>query len=305
MTTNHVRIGTRDSKLALWQARSVQHLLEKAGHTTELVLVKSPADIDLKTPLHQFGGTGIFTKILDDALFENKVDIAVHSLKDYPTNAPEGLSIPAVLQRGPVEDILVHKGDISFLNSESAATIATGSIRRIAQWKSRYPQHELTNLRGNVQTRLQKLEDNDWQGAIFAYAGLKRVDLLPEHFEILDWMIPAPAQGIIGIGCRSKDSHLIEMLKAINHEPSFIQAHVERQFLQSVEGGCSAPVGALATIDGETIHLKTGLFEPDGSNKVVVNRSFALKDYAQQGHLAALEALDKGGREIMQKIKHG
>ena len=125
-------------------------------------MVKSPADIDLKTPLHQFGGVGIFTKILDDALYENRIDIAVHSLKDYPTQSPEGLIIAAVLERGPYHDILVHKGDTSFLESEQA-TIATGSIRRVAQWKSRYPKHATTNLRGNVQTRLKKLTDNDWQ----------------------------------------------------------------------------------------------------------------------------------------------
>ncbi|WP_417591276.1 hydroxymethylbilane synthase [Owenweeksia hongkongensis] len=304
MITNNLRIGTRDSKLAVWQAETVQRLLKNAGINSELVMVKSPADIDLITPLHQFGGVGIFTKILDDALFKNEIDIAVHSLKDYPTQSPEGLTIAAVLERGPSQDILVHKGDLSFLNNEKEGLIATGSIRRIAQWKSKFPKHKTTNLRGNVQTRLQKLADNNWNGAIFAKAGLERIDLLPEHFEVLDWMIPAPAQGTIGIGCRNEDQEIVDVLKSINHRETEIRATVERQFLRTVEGGCSAPVGAFSTIEGDKIHLTAGIFELDGSNKVVVNKTFKLEDYKNAGQLAAKEVLANGGKEIMQNIDH-
>ncbi len=304
MSTNNLRIGTRDSKLAVWQAETVQRLLKNAGINSELVMVKSPADIDLITPLHQFGGVGIFTKILDDALFKNEIDIAVHSLKDYPTQSPEGLTIAAVLERGPSQDILVHKGDLSFLNNEKEGLIATGSIRRIAQWKSKFPKHKTTNLRGNVQTRLQKLADNNWNGAIFAKAGLERIDLLPEHFEVLDWMIPAPAQGTIGIGCRNEDQEIVDVLKSINHRETEIRATVERQFLRTVEGGCSAPVGAFSTIEGDKIHLTAGVFELDGSNKVVVNKTFKMEDYRNAGQLAAIEVLANGGKEIMQNIDH-
>ncbi|AEV32526.1 porphobilinogen deaminase [Owenweeksia hongkongensis DSM 17368] len=304
MITNNLRIGTRDSKLAVWQAETVQRLLKNAGINSELVMVKSPADIDLITPLHQFGGVGIFTKILDDALFKNEIDIAVHSLKDYPTQSPEGLTIAAVLERGPSQDILVHKGDLSFLNNEKEGLIATGSIRRIAQWKSKFPKHQTTNLRGNVQTRLQKLADNNWNGAIFAKAGLERIDLLPEHFEVLDWMIPAPAQGTIGVGCRNEDQEIVDVLKTINHRETEIRATVERQFLRTVEGGCSAPVGAFSTIEGDKIHLTAGVFELDGSNKVVVNKTFKMEDYKNAGQLAAKEVLANGGKEIMQNIDH-
>ncbi|WP_417611434.1 hydroxymethylbilane synthase [Owenweeksia hongkongensis] len=304
MITNNLRIGTRDSRLAVWQAETVQRLLKNAGINSELVMVKSPADIDLITPLHQFGGVGIFTKILDDALFKNEIDIAVHSLKDYPTQSPEGLTIAAVLERGPSQDILVHKGDLSFLNNEKEGLIATGSIRRIAQWKSKFPKHKTTNLRGNVQTRLQKLADNNWNGAIFAKAGLERIDLLPEHFEVLDWMIPAPAQGTIGIGCRNEDQEIVDVLKSINHRETEIRATVERQFLRTVEGGCSAPVGAFSSIDGDKMHLTAGVFELDGSNKVVVNKTFKLEDYKNAGQLAAKEVLANGGKEIMQNIDH-
>lgn len=301
---NPLRIGTRDSKLALWQAYQVRDALQAQGQKCELVPVKSPGDIDLSTPLHLFGTTGIFTKILDEALYADKIDIAVHSLKDYPTTSPEGLEIAAVLERGPYHDILVHKGDLSFMSEEARATIATGSIRRIAQWKSRFPKHETTNLRGNVQTRLRKLEESNWQGAIFAKAGLQRVDLLPENHIVLDWMIPAPAQGIVGIGCRRADTDIAELLKKINHRETYLRAAIERDFLRSVEGGCSAPVGALALKDGDNIFLKAGVFELDGSKKVVVERSLEVSKADDLGKMAAQEALTNGGAEIMQKIKN-
>src|SRR5690606_15384023 len=149
--------------------------------------------------------------------------------------------------------------------------------------------HTTTTLRGNVQTRLKKLEDNNWDGAIFAKAGLERIDLLPGQFEVLDWMISAPAQGVIGIGCRTEDQEIIDVLKSINHKPTEIRATVERQFLRTVEGGCSAPVGAFATIDGDNINLTAGVFELDGSNKVVVNNTYKLADYKNAGELAAKE----------------
>lgn len=299
-----LRIGTRDSKLAVWQASTVQNRLREKGIDSELVMVKSPADIDLKTPLHQFGGVGIFTKILDDALLNNEIDIAVHSLKDYPTQAPDGVTIAAVLERGSYQDILVHKGDLSFLEEAHEGLIATGSIRRVAQWKSKFPKHETTNLRGNVQTRLQKLEDNNWNGAIFAKAGLERIEILPENHVTLDWMIPAPAQGVVGIGRRLVDKEIISTLREINHEETEIRATVERQFLRTVEGGCSAPVGALCHIEGENLKLTAGVFELDGSNKVVIDKTYPLADFKNAGQQAAHEVLQNGGAAIMQNISN-
>lgn len=299
-----LKIGTRDSKLALWQAHEVKNALENLGQPCELIPVKSPGDIDLTTPLHQFGTTGIFTKILDDALYENKIDIAVHSLKDYPTQSPEGLTIAAVLERGPSQDILVHKGDLSFMEQDMEAIIATGSIRRIAQWKNRFPKHRTANLRGNVQTRLRKLDESDWQGAIFAKAGLQRVGLLPYNHIDLNWMIPAPAQGVIGIGCRIKDQMIVDLLFKINHADTFIMAKAERDFLRTVEGGCSAPVGALAKIEEGKIYIKAGLFELDGSQQVVIERNASMDEASGLGKKAAQEALLQGGKAIMEKIKH-
>lgn len=299
-----IKIGTRDSKLALWQAKKVQALLAEKGISSKLVPVKSPADIDLTTPLHQFGTTGIFTKVLDDAILSGQVDIAVHSLKDYPTQAPEGLLMSAVLERGSSEDILVHKESLNWLQDQSSAIIATGSIRRIAQWKSKYPNHQSTNLRGNVQTRLKKLQDNDWQGAIFAKAGLERLGLLPENHLILDWMVPAPAQGVIGIGCSEQNLEVIAVLKGINHEKTMFLSSLERDFLKTVEGGCSAPVGAFAHEKGNMITLKAGVFALDGSTKVVLERSLPLNKSHSLGISTAKEVLDLGGKEIMDQIKY-
>lgn len=299
-----MRIGTRDSKLAVWQAEKVQALLKSLDQSSELVFVKSPADKDLTTPLHQFGGVGIFTKVLDDALKNKEVDIAVHSLKDYPTVPPAGIKIPAVLERGDPEDILVHKGQVEFLSNGNSATIATGSIRRIAQWKNKFPNHDHSPLRGNVQTRLRKLDESNWQGAIFAKAGLERINILPENHVILDWMIPAPAQGVIAIACRAEDQNIIQLVQRLNHEKSFKEAFIERQFLNEVEGGCSAPVGALANLSEKELSLKAGVFSLNGETKVIFDKIFPPDQWEDLGRKAAREVLDLGGREIMQNIKN-
>jgi len=297
-----LRIGTRDSALAVWQAKKVATALETQGHKTQLIEVKSKGDLDLKTPLNQFGSTGIFTKILDDALYAGKVDLAVHSLKDYPTNAPKGIIMAALMERGPVEDILVHKGELQFLEQKNGQ-VATGSIRRIAQWKRRYPSHENPNLRGNVQTRLQKLATNDWHGAIFAKAGLERLGILPEHYSILDWMIPAPAQGIMGITCLSEDLDVLEILASINHTETALRAKVERDFLNRVEGGCSAPVGAYAEIQNDELSLKTGVFSLDGKKAVLLENTVPLNEAETLGIKMADQALAQGAAAILENIK--
>lgn len=298
-----MRIGTRDSKLAVWQAEKVQSLLLSIGQSSELVFVKSPADIDLKTPLHQFGGSGIFTKVLDDALFNGEIDIAVHSLKDYPTEPPTGIHIPAVLERGSYHDILVYN-DKSFLEKEELSKIATGSIRRIAQWKSKFPKHQMQSLRGNVQTRLRKLNESDWQGAIFAQAGLERINILPKNHIILDWMIPAPAQGVIGIACLEESKENSRLVKKLNHIKTFREAFAERAFLNAVEGGCSAPVGALAIMEEDQIKFKAGVFALNGEMKVIFDGKFPRDLWQEAGRKAADQVLNDGGKEIMQSIKN-
>jgi hydroxymethylbilane synthase len=211
-----IRIGTRESQLAVWQATLVQQMLAKVNARSELVYIKSEGDIDLQTPLYEMGVQGIFTRSLDIALLNNRIDLAVHSLKDVPTQLPKGIIHCAVLERASYKDLLVYKGDVpSLLTQNAALTIATSSIRRKAQWLNRYPDHNIDNLRGNVNTRLKKLEESDWHGAIFAAAGLERINLRPAQSFELDWMLPAPAQGAIVVVCREDDRYAYERSNAI------------------------------------------------------------------------------------------
>ena len=189
-----IRIGTRESKLAVWQATRVSNMLARQGHSCELVYIKSEGDINLVTPLYELGVQGIFTKALDIALLNNEIDIAVHSYKDIPTMPASGLMIAAVLKRDSPYDVLVSNKPF---NAETPITIATSSIRRRAQWLFKYPGSTIENLRGNVNTRIEKLKNSTWCGAIFAAAGLQRLGLTEQETGpqlLLDWMLPAPAQ---------------------------------------------------------------------------------------------------------------
>ena len=211
-----IRIGTRDSQLAMWQAKTVQHQLEHLGYQTTIVPVKSTGDLVLNKPLYEMGITGIFTKTLDVAMLNGDIDVAVHSLKDVPTSLPKGIVQGAVLKRGNTRDMLVFKNNEEFL-SQKDAVIATGSLRRRAQWLNRYPTHTVVDLRGNVNLRLQKLEDNqDWNAAVFAAAGLGRLGIKPENSFNLDWMIPAPAQGAIMVAALEADESTRAILAEIN-----------------------------------------------------------------------------------------
>ncbi|WP_299608850.1 hydroxymethylbilane synthase [uncultured Aquimarina sp.] len=300
MTHKKIRIGTRDSELALWQAKTVQNKLEKLGHETILIPVKSTGDVILDKPLYELGITGIFTKTLDVAMINNDIDIAVHSMKDVPTALPKGIVEAAILERANSNDILVHKG-VDFLNTNG--TIATGSLRRKAQWLHKYPKHSVVDLRGNVNTRMQKLQDSDWNGAIFAAAGLERINLKPKEYIDLDWMIPAPAQGAMLVVAKEDDTYCLEALEKLDHEHSKICVHVEREFLRKLEGGCTAPIGALATIEEDELHFTGALFSLDGKEKIEVAETIKLEDVNEFGIRCAKKVLDNGGKELMHKIK--
>ncbi|MFV8225269.1 hydroxymethylbilane synthase [Christiangramia aquimixticola] len=296
-----IRIGTRDSELALWQAKTVQNALEHTGHSTKLVPVKSTGDLNLDQPLYEMGITGIFTKTLDVAMIKGEIDIAVHSMKDVPTALPKGIVEAAVMKRASNKDILIHKG-VEFLESKDGI-IATGSLRRKAQWLNKYPEHKVVDLRGNVNTRMKKLEDNDWNGAIFAAAGLERIEIKPENFLDLNWMIPAPAQGAMLIVAMEKDNYCREALAMLNHKESETCVHLEREFLQVLEGGCTAPIGALAKILNGNVHFKGALFSLDGQQKIEVERTIPMDNSSGLGKECALEILNNGGKELMASIK--
>lgn len=299
-----IRIGTRESRLAIWQASEVQKNLLANGYHSELVYIKSEGDIDLTTPLYEMGVQGIFTRSLDAALLGNRIDIAVHSMKDVPTRLPEGIVKAAVLKRGEVNDLLVFKSGKEFLSDSNAvADIATSSIRRRAQWLHRYPNHRIHNLRGNMQTRLSKLHTQSWDAAIFAQAGLERIELRPENSMVIDWMLPAPAQGAVMVVGRKDDSEILNACSKLNDHETALCTHLERSFLRAVLGGCSTPVSALAVIKENRVHFRANMFSPDGLHKIEIERDSSITDSENLGETCAEEVLANGGREINEMIR--
>lgn len=312
-----IRIGTRDSQLAVWQATWVQKLLEEKGIATELIYIKSEGDIDLVTPLYEIGVQGIFTKTLDAALLSNKIDIVVHSMKDVPTQLAKGIREAAVLQRASHKDLLVYKDDtipeaIGYVNGEwqdhgpwtmDHKLFATSSVRRKAQWLNRYPNHQFDNLRGNVNTRLRKLEESNWQGAIFAAAGLERINLRPEKSIELDWMLPAPAQGAVMVVCREGEQEIFEQCATLNHEATAICASAERTFLRALMGGCATPISALATIANNEFIFRGNVLSLDGKQKIAVIHKTSIEKAITTAETAAKEIIEKGAAEIIRAIR--
>ncbi|HEX3167079.1 MAG TPA: hydroxymethylbilane synthase [Chitinophagaceae bacterium] len=298
-----IRIGTRESQLAVWQARQVKELLTRSGYAAELIYLKSEGDIDLQTPLYEIGVQGIFTRSLDIALLNDKIDIAVHSMKDAPTQLANGIIQAAILKRASYKDLLVYKNDISFLSDfNSTAVIATSSIRRKAQWLNRYPNHTIENLRGNVNTRLHKVEENNWNGAMFAAAGLERINLRSANTIELDWMLPAPAQGAIMMVCRNGDDFCLNACHHFNDADTALCTKIERDFLRALYGGCSTPISALAVIKNDVVYFKGNILSPDGKEKAELESSAPIFDRVNLGAKMALQLLQKGGQAIAENI---
>ena len=300
-----IRIGTRDSQLAMWQAKTVQLQLKKLGYKTVLVPIKSTGDLVLDKPLYELGITGVFTKTLDVAMLNGSIDIAVHSLKDVPTVLPKGIVQAAVLKRGNVNDTLVFKTNEEFLSARDAV-IATGSLRRRAQWLNRYPTHTIVGLRGNVNSRLEKLENNDtWNAAIFAGAGLGRLGLTPEDAINLHWMVPAPAQGAIMITALEADEDTKTICAEINDEVTEICTSIEREFLNRLEGGCTAPIGAIAYIKDEEVNFKGILLSKDGTKKIEVSKVVPLGNHHNLAEFCADYIIGKGGKVLIDELGRG
>lgn len=299
-----LRIGTRDSQLAVWQATLVKNLLSGYGYAAELVFIKSEGDTDLQTPLYEIGVQGIFTRALDIALLNDEIDIAVHSMKDVPTQLAKGIAQAAVLKRVSYKDIFVPKKDIAFMDdADSIATIATSSIRRKAQWLNKFPNHTLDNLRGNVNTRLRKVQENDWQGAIFAAAGLERINLRPANAVNLDWMLPAPAQGAIMVVCKDGDVEVLKACMHFNDADTALCTALERDFLRALMGGCATPISALAEVRGAQVYFKGNILSVDGKEKVEVEKRSSVSDALNLGKDAAAELLGNGGQKILEGIR--
>lgn len=295
-----IRIGTRESQLAVWQATQVKNILDSKGYTTELVYIKSEGDIDLSTPLYEMGVQGVFTRSLDIAMLSNRIDIAVHSMKDVPTQLPKGIIQSAAMKRGPYRDLIVYKNNTDFLEDKnSEGNIATSSVRRIAQWLNRYPKHQVHNLRGNVNTRLRKLSEENWNGAIFAQAGLERINLRPESSIELNWMLPAPAQGAIMVVCRDNEPSVFEACQNLNDYHTQICTKAERDFLRTLMGGCSTPISALAEIENEQIIFTGNILSTDGKDKAEVSYEVSIEEAEGLGERMAMQILKNGGQKIV------
>ena len=295
-----IRIGTRDSELALWQANKVQRMLNELGYETEIVSIKSTGDIILNKPIYELGITGVFTKNLDIALLNNTIDIAVHSMKDVPTVLPEGIIQAAVLKRANYSDIIVLKDTEEFF-ARKEATIATGSLRRKAMWLNRFPTHTVVDLRGNVNTRLKKLEDNNWDGAVFAAAGLERIGKRPGGAVNLSWMISAPAQGAIMVASLAEDDYIKDACEQLNHYETEVCVTIEREFLHRLEGGCTAPIGAIAYVDEKTqeVNFKGVLLSKDGKKKIEVAKTAPLNKHRYLAQDCADYVINRGGKQLI------
>lgn len=296
---DNIKIGTRASKLAVWQAKQVQTLLQKINISSSIIKIKSSGDKDLSKPVYELGVTGVFTKEIDLALLNNEIDIAVHSLKDVPTKLPLGVIQGAVLQRGSELDVIIPSNTLKSKEN----TIATGSLRRKAQWLNRFKTDNIVEIRGNVQTRLKKLKENNWNGTIMAKAGLERLEILPEDYQELNWMIPAPAQGAISVQNLTINPSITKMLKQINHVETEICTNIERSFLNKLEGGCTAPIGAYAKIANKSIVFRGVLLSAEGKEKIEINEVEKLENIQGLGERFANKIISLGGDKILNSLK--
>ena len=296
---DNIKIGTRASKLAVWQAKQVQTLLQKINISSSIIKIKSSGDKDLSKPVYELGVTGVFTKEIDLALLNNEIDIAVHSLKDVPTKLPLGVIQGAVLQRGSELDVIIPSNTLKSKEN----TIATGSLRRKAQWLNRFKTDNIVEIRGNVQTRLRKLKENNWNGTIMAKAGLERLEILPEYYQELNWMIPAPAQGAISVQNLTIKPSITKMLKQINHVETEICTNIERSFLNKLEGGCTAPIGAYAKIANKSIVFRGVLLSAEGKEKIEINEVEKLENIQGLGERFAKKIISLGGDKILNSLK--
>lgn len=299
-----IRVGTRQSPLAEWQAQSVVDLLAEKNNEAQIVFIKSEGDLNLTVPLYEMGIQGIFTKSLDIALLENRIDVAVHSYKDVPTSMAKGLKVAAVLKRGNPFDVLVckNKEALPDLQNDAPLIIATSSIRRKAQWLHGHKYSKIENIRGNVNSRLEKLKQSSWHGAIFAAAGLERLSLTEKEtgpMVELHSMVPAPAQGAIVLVCRENDEATLEQTEKLNDRNTEICTTAERDFLRMLHGGCSTPISAYATITGNEINFKGNITSPDGVNSISVKLTAALNDFAGVAADAAEQIIAKGGKDLL------
>lgn len=289
-----LRIGTRGSKLALWQAEFVKSglLAFFPSLETRIIKIRTTGDINLSDNLSQIGGKGVFVKEIEEALLDKRIDIAVHSLKDVPSVLPEGLCIGSVLKRHNPFDAFISKKSVTIDNMPPGSVVATGSERRKYQLLKSYPELKVVPVRGNVDTRLRKLQDENLDALVLAAAGLERLGLESEITQIFDTelMVPSPCQGIIGIECRTDDENTLGFLEKLTDKNTAYCADLERSFLKSFGGDCTVPLGCFSTIDGRHINAKAVYVDID-QNRIIRKEKRALIEEAAATGISLSESI--------------
>ncbi len=298
-----IRIGTRGSQLALWQAEFVQNSLGKKfpEHSFRQIIIKTQGDQDQQSSLKQIGGQGVFTKAIETALLHGEIDIAVHSLKDLPSAMTHRLKLGAVPERGPVEDVLVTAEGIAFEDLPHGAKIATGSIRRQSQLLQKRPDLRIADLRGNINTRIRKLHESGLDAIIMARAAIVRLGLQDVRYYPFstDFMIPAVGQGAVGVQIRENDHEVETLVSALNHAETFIAVRAERMILHTLDSGCQFPVGAYGKIIDKKLHLSAFVGSDDGE-KVLYDSSLSdLNDPENAGSELAGRLIRKGALKLL------
>lgn len=308
MSTDLIRIATRKSPLALWQAEHVRQRLQALNPelTIELVTMSTQGDRVLDSPLAKIGGKGLFVKELENGMLEGRADIAVHSMKDVPAELPNGLGIGAILEREDPRDAFVSNTCASVEALPRGARVGTSSLRRQCQLRAVRPDLEILDLRGNVNTRLAKLDNGDYDAIVLAAAGLKRLGMEERIARVLppEEMLPAIAQGVIGIECRSNDARIKAIISALNDPYTALRTAAERAMNARLAGGCQAPVAGYSELDGDLLHLRGLVGRTDGSDMVRGDISGPPADAASLGEQLAEDLLSRGAKSILDELLH-
>lgn len=287
-----LKIGTRGSPLALIQTKIAIEALEThhpfLKGNIEIIPIKTTGDVIVDRSLVDIGGKSLFTKEIEDRLLGEEIDIAIHSMKDVAAIVPAGLTYPAVLEGDDPRDVVVTRGKKSMDEIPEGSLFGTSSLRREAYLHHRYPHFQVASLRGNVNTRLKKIAEGEYEGAIFAYAGLKRLNLLEHVTQVLsvDDCLPAVAQGVLGIQCREGDQRTVELLTPLNHIPTFQRVTAERAFLKTLEGSCRTPIAGYARHEREVLSLR-GMYVPKGGDMQFVTHHGPVQEAERIGIEAA------------------
>ncbi|WP_086297126.1 hydroxymethylbilane synthase [Campylobacter devanensis] len=299
----NIKIASRNSALALWQTYHIRDLLEARGHNIEIITMKTKGDVILDTPLAKIGGKGLFTKELENAMLDGRADIAVHSLKDVPTTFPDGLKLACVCSREDINDAMLSMNFKSFDELPNGARVGTTSLRRRMQLLALRPDLEIISLRGNVNSRIAKLKDGEFDAIILAMAGINRLELHKEvNYVSLLNTIAAMGQGALGIEAVDR-ADILEAIEFLNDEKSVIETTIERAFVHKLNGGCQAPIGVSARLDGDKILVRAILGTPDGKEILKDERVFNKAEYKEAGEILADEFINQGAKEILARAE--